>query len=476
MIYSFKLAIYLLITFGFGFLPEFPPITQTGMNVLGIFFGLVYAWIFIDILWPSLAGLVLLMSLGGMPLPTVFQRSFGDPVVQMVLFIFVFCAAIEYHGLSRFISQWFISRKFLQGRPWLFTYMFLFSIFLLGALTSASPATIIGWSILGGICEICGYKKGDFFPAIMIFAVVFSAQMGMALIPFKQAPLTVLGAFENMMPGFELSYGKYIILSFIAFFTLSIILFFLMRLILSRELVRLAKFDVKKLFDSEPCINKIQKYILFFLFALILLLILPGILPKSLPGLKTIASIGSPGVVIMLIVFMCVIRIEKKPLFDFRKMAQQGIIWNAVLLLASIQPLTWQMLQSQTGISQFLLENLEPFYSFSNPWFFASLLSLATLILAQIMNNAAAAITALPILLFYCQQTGSSPALPLILIILSIHLAFLTPAGSPAAALLSGNDWISKKMIWKVSPVAIIISWAIVAIVTLGLGSVIMQV
>lgn len=474
MIYLFKLAVYALITFGFGFLPIIQPITQAGMNVLGIFFGIIYAWIFIDILWPSLAGLVLLISLGDMPLPVVFQRSFGDPIVQMVLFIFVFCAAIDYYGLSKFISQWFVSRKFLKGRPWLFLYMFLFSIFLLGALTSASPATIIGWSILGGICQICGYEKGDFFPAIMTFAVVFAAQMGMALIPFKQAPLTVLGAFENMMPGFELSYGKYIILSFLSFILVSLLLFLLMRLVMKKELSKLAQFDIKKLLSREPAINKIQKYILFFLLILIMLLILPGILPKSFPGLKTLASIGAPGVVIMLIAVMCVVKIDKKPLFDFRKMAQQGIIWNAVLLLASIQPLTWLMLQPQTGISQFLLENLEPFYASSNLWFFAFFLSFTTLILAQIMNNAAAAITALPILLFYCRQTGSSPALPLILLISAIHLAFLTPAGSPAAALLSSNDWISKKLIWKAAPLVIIISWLTIAIVILGLGSVIM--
>ena len=55
------------------------------------------------------------------------------------------------------------------------------------ALTSASPAAIIGWSILYGICDVCGYKKGDGYPTMMVFGIVFASQVGMSLIPFKQA-------------------------------------------------------------------------------------------------------------------------------------------------------------------------------------------------------------------------------------------------------------------------------------------------
>lgn len=69
----------------------------------------------------------------------LFQTSFGDPLVMMMFFIFVFCATINYYGLSKFISLWFITRKCVAGKPWLFTYTFFLSIMLLGALTSASP-------------------------------------------------------------------------------------------------------------------------------------------------------------------------------------------------------------------------------------------------------------------------------------------------------------------------------------------------
>ena len=165
--YYVHTAICLITMFGFGQLPPVAPLTPLGMNLIGIFLGVLYGWVFIEIVWPSLAGLLALMLIGGMKPGLLLNKSFGDPIVQMMFFIFVFCATINHYGLSRFISLWFITRKCVAGKPWLFTYTFLGSIFILGGLTSASPAAIIGWSILYGVCEVCGYKKGEGYPTMM---------------------------------------------------------------------------------------------------------------------------------------------------------------------------------------------------------------------------------------------------------------------------------------------------------------------
>ena len=63
-----------------------------------------------------MAGLLALMLIGGMKPNELFQTSFGDPLVMMMFFIFVFCATINYYGLSKFISLWFITRKCVAGK------------------------------------------------------------------------------------------------------------------------------------------------------------------------------------------------------------------------------------------------------------------------------------------------------------------------------------------------------------------------
>ena len=51
----------------------------------------------------------------------------------------------------------------------------MWAIAILGGLTSATPAAVIGWSLLYGVFDICGYKKGDGYPIMMIIGTVFAA-------------------------------------------------------------------------------------------------------------------------------------------------------------------------------------------------------------------------------------------------------------------------------------------------------------
>ena len=67
--------ISLLIMFGCGQLTPIPPLTPLGMNLIGIFLGVLYGWIFIDIIWPSMAGLLALMLIGGMKPNELFQTN-----------------------------------------------------------------------------------------------------------------------------------------------------------------------------------------------------------------------------------------------------------------------------------------------------------------------------------------------------------------------------------------------------------------
>ena len=57
-IYSVHVVIGLVLMFGVGFLPPFSVVTPVGMQLIGIFLGLIYLWSTCGILWPSLLGLI----------------------------------------------------------------------------------------------------------------------------------------------------------------------------------------------------------------------------------------------------------------------------------------------------------------------------------------------------------------------------------------------------------------------------------
>lgn len=51
--YYLHTVVCLLIMFGFGQLPPVEPLTPLGMNLIGIFLGVLYGWVCIEIVWPS---------------------------------------------------------------------------------------------------------------------------------------------------------------------------------------------------------------------------------------------------------------------------------------------------------------------------------------------------------------------------------------------------------------------------------------
>lgn len=64
--YYIHIAIMILIMFGFGKLPAFGPVTPLGMNIIGVFLGLLYGWSCVDLICPSMVGILSLILVCGM--------------------------------------------------------------------------------------------------------------------------------------------------------------------------------------------------------------------------------------------------------------------------------------------------------------------------------------------------------------------------------------------------------------------------
>ena len=75
--YYLHTVVCLLIMFGFGQLPPVEPLTPLGMNLIGIFLGVLYGWVCIEIVWPSLAGLLAMMLVGALGMRLVPAAYFG---------------------------------------------------------------------------------------------------------------------------------------------------------------------------------------------------------------------------------------------------------------------------------------------------------------------------------------------------------------------------------------------------------------
>ena len=458
--------VFIIILFGFGKISPIEPLTKQGMNIIGIFLALLYGWIFINLIWPSLFGLLALAISGYMDASSLFAASFGNEIVVMMFFVFIFSETINYHGLSKFISLWFISRKIVQGRPWLFSYMFFISIAILGAFTSATPAAIIGWSILYGIFDVCDYQKKDGYVVMMILGCVFFGQIGMSLMPFKQLPLTVIAAYESIS-GEKINYMSYMFLATIVMIIFPIIYICLSRYFFKPDVSKLTCLSLDKLKgENELKLTAVQTSILIFLLLLVVMLVLPGILPESIYIVKLLKSIGNTGICVFIVAVMSFLKIQGTTLLDFKKMVDCGVSWGIILLLAVVQPISAAFSNDSTGILLFISQVLDPIFGDHSSMFFVFVMGLAAILMANVMNNGAVGVALMPIVYSYSIMLGLDPGVPTIMIIMMVHCSILMPSASSSAALLYGSEWIDSKSIIRIAPSIMIIYYLVVVLYT----------
>ena len=168
----FHVAMMLLLMFGISFLPPFGLITEVGMNVLGVFVGMLYGWIFIDLLWPSLLGFVALGLTGYTTITEAFSAGFGDANFVLCLICTVFANSMSCIGVTDTIAYWLLSKKIFIGRPWLLISAIMLCCILMGLGNGGFATIFLLWAIVQSIATISGYKHGSKVINMMIAFIV----------------------------------------------------------------------------------------------------------------------------------------------------------------------------------------------------------------------------------------------------------------------------------------------------------------
>ena len=120
-------------------------------------------------------------------------------------------------------------------------------------------------------------------------------------------------------------------------------------------------------------------------------------------------------------------------------------------MLVVIMLLSSLLMSDATGLKPWLVSILSPILTgFSGIAFLIVLFAIA-LILTNFMNNIIVGIMFLPVLGVFYESVQANPIVGVLLILLAINTAFLTPAASPSTAMcFARTDWIRTKDVFKV--------------------------
>ena len=469
--YYLNCLIGILIMLVFRFVPPFGPVTETGVKVLGVFLGTMYLWTFVDTLWPSLLGVIMLGFTGFSSFNALLSSTFGSPIVIMLFFVIMLTGAITEEGICTYISRWFITRKINNGRPWVFSAMLLLGVYLLSVLTAPSPTIFIFWPILYSLFASLGYQEGYRYASLMLVSVVMAASYGFATTPFKGALPGLLGNYAKIT-GEPIAYLPYMATAVIISLVSLAALLLLMRYVLKPDVARLRQIDVS-LFDQTPLppMNLRQKALSFTLAFFIIWVLAPSLLPNG--PVQQLLSDTQNAIPVFIIAVCCLIHIGGEPLVAFKKITSKYMIWPVILIVGSALTIGNALTDESTGITLLLKNALTPVFEGQSSLTFTILVVVIACILTNVCNNMVVGMLLIPIICVFSQQMGIASASITSLSMYMVCIAVVTPAASTTSAILHGNTrWLKTSEVYKYGILMTLVSLIIALAVGLPISSI----
>lgn len=470
--YYVHTIIGLILMFGIPLIPPIEPITKIGMQLGGIFVGLVYLWSTVDMFWPSLIGIVALAFTDYVDFYGILP-AFANYTALFMLFSMVFCGVMSSCGLTNYIARWFLSRKIINGRPNMFNFIVMVAMYIVSGFFDPLMAILVLWPTLYAIFKEAGYGPGDAYTRILVVATFIAITLGQGTLPFFGAQLIILSAFQAAS-GITVNYMIYIVVQISVSIAVLIAITFLIKFILRPDMNKMKNISIAEI-TSKPLapMDATQKFLALMIPTMIVFGLLPSVLPTDSIIASYINRLSLLGFTLLMLFILGAVRIKGRPIADLGKVAQENVMWDLYLLVVLALYFSGNLLADATGIKPWLVQLLLPIFGSLSPIFFIILLLIIGLLLTNIANNAIIGAIFVQILSAVAPSLGiENPAPIAIILTMVMFLAVLTPAASPYAAMLHANkEWVSMNDILRYGSLMLIVSIIIFIVVGLPLAN-----
>ncbi|HIR05745.1 MAG TPA: citrate transporter [Candidatus Copromonas faecavium] len=478
--YLVHMAIGIGIMLLFRFLPlNLPNVTDTGMEILGIFIGTLYLWSTSDPIWSSVLAIFLTGLSGYADMNTVLTSTFGTPILVQVFFLLTLINCLIENNLTEYCGRFFLTRKICTGRPWLLTFFIMLGCMLMGAFMGGFTPVFLFWPILYDIFETVGMKPYEKYPTIMVILVIVATLLGFPIPPFMGNGLALISNYRtvtgNMGQEVIINDAGYLIVGLVHATVCIVLIILFCKFILRPDTSRL-KSITPELLDRNPLppMTFRQKFIGISFAVFICILLIPSV--ASSTALGAYVKANTYGISLGYTFLLCAIRIDKKPLLNFPQ-TMRRFSWGTYFLIASAILLGNALTSDVTGISPFLNTVLMPIFEKVPTSLFAIIIMLFTVALTNVCNSFVIGILLQPVIATFCLATGTnSTPIVAMMILFVLSSAAITPAASPFAALMFGNkEWLKSGEVYKYSSMFVVIELVVVLLCSLPLANLLLH-
>ena len=463
----------LVLVLFFKFLPAPAGLGQNGMQVLGIFAGVLILWLFESIDWPSFLALAALTFVPGLKVSEVFAQSFGNQTIAFLLFTFLLTYELSKTSFIRRVAVSFVDNPVAGSSPWAFTYLFFISILVLGAFISPTVLFIIYIPILEGIYELVGLKKGDKAASMLMMGLVFLSSISAGMTPIAHVfPLISMGIFEEMA-GRSIDYGSYMLMAVPVGLLAFGFMMGMFRYILRPDMSSFSNLDVSVMKKDIPEVTAKEKTVLAVFIIVVLLWVLPSLAANLFPGVSDyISSFGIAVPPLLGVIVLSILSENGKPILNFKEAMTKGIPWASLIICSAALVIGFVMTKEEIGLKSYLGNTMAPLALTMSPILLIALIllwsSLQTNLSSNIVTATVVTTIAVPILLKIPDvSTGTVAAL----IGMLAAYAFATPPAMPSVAIAGGSGWTTARELLLYGFLLMIASVVISVVIGYPIGS-----
>ncbi len=430
------------------FLPAANGLTDKGVSVIGLFVATIYAWTTIGIDWVSFLVIILFACIGLMTPAQMYAASFGNWLIPFLIVALILNASLAESGFTKRIFNWFITRKVVIGRPWLFVCYFLFAVYVVSLFMDMVTVPLICFPMAEELFKQLGYEKGDKFPKIICLGILTCVPLGFAATPISHTiPIIIIGMI-GVDFGVNISVLSWMAIGIPVTLIMFGILMLLIRFVLKPDVSKLVNFDIEKVKAEMKPMDKKEKMISGAFALVVLFWLLPdlgvSIIPKFAVFIRNLGLVAAPVIAISV---LCVVKIKGETVIDFPKTLSK-VNWSLIITVACMFVLSNGLTHSDAGIIVFLKNVFSPILSSSGGWMCLVIVTLWVVILTNFIADFVTITMVYSVvipLIIALPQLGLNPIAMAILIGGFGCIGNFAPSASAAALIMMSTAWYTPK-------------------------------
>lgn len=454
-------------------LPPAGGLTPAGMQVLGIFAGVLIMWLTIAIHWPSLLGIAMLATVPGLSLNKLLAVSVGNSTFSFLLFTFMCTYALSKTPFVKRCAIGFICSRIARRGSWWFLISYCASVLIIGMFMSPVVLFVIYLPILDAICEELQLRNEDSLTNSLVLGQLICAEMSCGMTPIAHVfPIMALG-FYSAATGKSIAYGDYMLFAVPVGLICFAALMLIFRFVLKPDMSKVANLDFDALEKTIPPMEKYEKMVLSICVAVVIMWIVPGFLKSSFPGIyQFFKNQGTAFPPLVGASLLCLLTLEGKPLLDFKEAVSKGVDWGSIIMAAGTLALGAAMTNKTVGITAWISQTIAPLLQSAS----AATMVLFIIAWASIQTNVSSnmvtvtVVTAIAIPLCNATNGAINTAVVCALIGMIASYAYATPPAHPAVALAIGSEKTTTGQVLKLGITMMIIAVLVTVAVGYPLG------